>query len=233
MPVDRTVMLTPGLHFVSQSDCIHFTAQDRVKLSYHSDGFVQFSSEIAGRIVSGRDPSTGQPKGLGLFTNPLKKPSWSGPSVGITIWGIDEFDETDEVDEAIIFEPNDWYYRGCTPGEANGWQLAIYPFPINVTPPVRYHEGRALLDVASLGLGGFLSPVVQMQVIHLRQEQMFLGLYVNRMMVAFPPKSGWALAGPRGNTQNRKGHVLMATYAADIPEAWTENFPSLSRKSGP
>ncbi len=40
----------------------HFTADDRVKLSHHTDGFVQFSGEVAGKIRSGRTQTRANPR---------------------------------------------------------------------------------------------------------------------------------------------------------------------------
>jgi hypothetical protein len=52
--------------------------QQRLKISHHPDGFLQFSGE---GIVSGRDDQ-GRPKGLGIFSWPLPRPT-SGPSFQI------------------------------------------------------------------------------------------------------------------------------------------------------
>lgn len=225
-PVDRKKLLQGGYQ-VPWDEIVGFTAEDRVKLSYHTDGFAQFSSEKPGRIRSGRDPATGEPKGLGLFTHPLKTPIWSGPSVGVTVWGIDEFEETKERDKPLVFEPSEFYYRGCTPDEANGWFLSIYAFPMGVVPPVRFHQGYSLLDVALGPLNVGLASVVQLKVLHLPEEKVFLGLFVNRMVINYPPKSGWILNGPGDFTWDRKGHVLMGVYPRDaIP---TEGRGSLDR----
>lgn len=75
-----------GERWIPFSECVGFTAEDRVKLTYHIDGFAQFSSENPGKIISGRDPNTGEPKGLGILVRALKTPSTSGPSVGVTLW---------------------------------------------------------------------------------------------------------------------------------------------------
>jgi hypothetical protein len=228
MPIDPAQALTPGEWSVPREACVAFTAEDRVKLSYHSDGFAQFSSEVSGRIISGRDSITGEPKGLGLFARPLDNPIWSGPSVGINLWGIDAFDEVSEAERTVLFEPNDCYHRGCTPDEANAWYVAIYAFPKNVIPPVRYYQGRALLDVAFEGVNGPLTSVVQMRVLQLPEEKVFLGLYVNRLRVGFPQRSGWMLGGPGDWTKDRKGHVLKAIYPRDmIP---VDGSSSLSRR---
>jgi hypothetical protein len=230
MPVDPKILRTPGKFTVSIDQAVGFTADDRVKLSYHTDGFAQFSSEAPGRIISGRDPVTGEPKGLGLFARPLKTPVWSGPSVGVTVWGIDEFEEVEDGDRpVIVFEPADFYYRGCTPSEANAWFLSMYAFPVNIIPPVRWHHEDAVVDVALEGLSGPLVSVVQLKVVHLRREKVFLGLFVNRLVTHFPSESGWNISGPGDYTIERKGHVLIASYPRDgIPVL---GRPSLDRTS--
>jgi hypothetical protein len=68
-------------------DMTHYTAADRVKLSHHWDGFVQFSGESPGKIVSGRDPSTGQPRGLGVQSAPIRVPTTSGSNVRVKCLG--------------------------------------------------------------------------------------------------------------------------------------------------
>jgi hypothetical protein len=162
MPVDPAVQ---GQYVVPTEDLMGFSADDRVKLSYHTDGFVQLSGENPGRIISGRDQLTGQPKGLGLFTHPLTKPIWSGPSVATTIWGIGGFEETEAKDKALVFEPNEWYYRGCTSTEANRWVLSFYAFPKQVTPPARLRDGVEVLNAALEPLSGPLVSIIQLKLI--------------------------------------------------------------------
>jgi hypothetical protein len=65
------VSYAPGISKQRMSDCVKYSADDRVKLSIHWDGFVQFSSERKGSILSGKDPATGEIRGLGLMTKPL------------------------------------------------------------------------------------------------------------------------------------------------------------------
>ena len=93
------------------TDCAGFTTENRAKLSYHADGFAQFSSENPGTIISGRDPNTGEPKGLGIMARPFSNPGTSGPSVGISVWGLEDFEEADQEEKLIVFEPSDFYYR--------------------------------------------------------------------------------------------------------------------------
>jgi hypothetical protein len=216
MPVDPKTDLGPGGHCVPYAECVGFTARDRVKLSYHTDGFAQFSGETPGKIISGRDPVTGEPKGLGLFTRPLTSPIRTGPSVSVTIFGIDDFELVTGRDDPLIFEPSDFFYRGTTPEEANAWILSIYAFPIGVTPPVRFRNGNPVLEAALEGLNPPWVSVVELKVVHLPAEKVFLGLILNRIKSSGGPKSGWYINGPGDWTMQQKGHVLMGSYPATI-----------------
>jgi hypothetical protein len=214
LPFDPKTDLQPGERQVPYAECIGFTARDRVKLSYHTDGFAQFSGETPGKIISGRDQVTGEPKGLGLFTRPLTSPIRTGPSVGVTIFGIGDFEAVRERDKPIIFEPSDFYYRGATPEDADAWVLSIYAFPIAVTPPVRFRNGNLLLDVALEGLNPPWVSVIELKVVHLPTERVFLGVMVNHVKSSGRLKSGWSISGPGDWTMQQKGHVLMASYPA-------------------
>jgi hypothetical protein len=71
----------------------------RIKFSHHPDGFIQFSGE---GVVSGRNPD-GSPKGLGLYSWPLKNPT-AGPACGVTIQKPTAFKEADAPSKGdIIF----------------------------------------------------------------------------------------------------------------------------------
>jgi hypothetical protein len=146
LPIDQS-KFKQGPNPVAWANTVAFTADDKVKLSYHTDGFAQFSGESTGRIISGIDPATGEPKGLGLFSNPLTSPITSGPSVGVTVWGMEEFEEAKEQDRPLMFEADEFYYRRCTPENANAWALSIYAFPVDVVPPVRIRQGQAFLEL--------------------------------------------------------------------------------------
>jgi len=227
MPIDPD---KEGDYVQPFAETIGFTSESRVKLTYHADGFVQFSSEKPGEVISGRDPKTGEPKGCALFTNPLKSPIWSGPSIAITFWGLEDFEPLDPSDdEAIIFEPCHFYYRACSPNTANCWVLDIYIFPAGNVPPCRWEENHLVLDAAVEPLNPPLLSVRRFSVLHLPEENIFLGLAINSAIGSAPPISGWILSGPGDWTKERKGHVLVASYPREgIP---TEGRPPLDRKS--
>lgn len=195
---------------------IGFTAADRVKLSYHTDGFAQFSSEHPGKIISGRDSKTGEPKGLGLLARSLLSPSMTGPSVGVVVWGIEDFDTAREEEDLVIFEPSDFYYRGSTPQDANTWHLAIYAFGVGQLPPVRFEGKQAVMQYQLHAItAGVPGSIVQLKTIHLKKERVYLGMYVSRIVGNWQGvKSGWHLAGPGNYNQYQSGYVLRAVYPA-------------------
>jgi len=212
------------------SQTVGFTAESHVKLTYHTDGFVQFSSEKPGEIISGRDPETGEPKGLGLFTNPLNSPIWTGHSILITLWGLNDFDPLNESDEeALIFDSRHFIYRRCTPESANCWQIALWVFSGYAAPPARWEDGHLLLDAAlePLAAGGRLLAVERLSLLHLEQEKIYLGLTVNRVVMNFLEPSGWIINGPGDYTFERAGYTLQAMYPRSLIDV--EGRPALDR----
>jgi hypothetical protein len=216
-----------GVRQIRPEDVIGFTADDRAKLSYHTDGFAQFSGESPGRIISGRDAETGEPKGLGLITHPLSNPISSGPSVIIQAWGLDEFEEATEEDSVLTFEPQHFYYRDCGPDDACHWLLSIFVFLARGVPPVQYRDGHITLDAGLEGLGGSRISVVRLSVIPLPTESILLGLLVSAMNRHPPPVSGWILNGPGDYAPGKDGHVLMACYPR--PETHEGAFVPIDR----
>ncbi|MGH9643980.1 MAG: hypothetical protein ACRD3Q_16350 [Terriglobales bacterium] len=219
-----------GEHEVKWVDCTGFTAENRTKLSYHMDGFAQFSSENQGTIISGRDPNTGEPKGLGVMARPFSDPSASGPSIGISVWGLEDFELADQKEKLIIFEPTDFYYRLWRPEETNLWHLGIYVFPVDAVPPVRFDGDQAKMDFAlrfpvTAGVAG---SIVTLKTVRLQSERVHLGLYVESLVGNFPSKTGWSMHGPGSWTSNQTGYVLNAVYPRDLVP--TEQRPSLDYK---
>src|SRR5258708_37068975 len=78
------------------------------------------------------------------MARPFSNPSTSGPSVGISVWGLEDFEETDQEEKLIVFEPPDFYYRLWRPDETNLWHLGIYVF--SAVPPIRFEGDQAKMD---------------------------------------------------------------------------------------
>jgi hypothetical protein len=203
---------TLGSREIPWDQAVGFTAEDRVKLSYHIDGFAQFSSENPGPIISGRDAKTGEPKAMGLLTRTLLSPPTSGPSVGVQVWGIEEFEKADQEKELIVFESQDFYYRRATPDSANTWHLAIYAFPVRAVPPVRFRNGQPIMLYQPHAItAGIPGAIIELKTIFLREENLYLGLYVERFEITAPVKSGWWLNGPGNYNQYQSGRRAVSS----------------------
>lgn len=161
-----------GGRSVPWRECIGFTVEDRAKLSYHMDGFAQFSSETPGKIISGRDEKTGEPKGLGLLARALTNPSISGPSVGVTVWGLDDFEQAESDGDLITFDSTEWYYRRSTPETANLWHLAIYAFAPDNVPPLRFKGKDSVMTYTPHPItAGVAGAGVEMKTVFLEAER--------------------------------------------------------------
>ncbi len=188
-----------------------FSAKDRVKLSYHPDGFVQFSGEIGGKIISGKEPKTGLPKGIGLMSSPLSSPIFSGPSFGLVVWGIDEFEQVqEESNKIVVFEESDWYYRVRSPNDATAWFIESFVFPEHYWGAVRKDRRGFNLTLSFLQFEASMG-VIELRVIELPKQPIFLGILVSRIRTNFSASSGWTICGPgeRAKTEDR---YLFAFY---------------------
>lgn len=200
---------------IPRSEVIEYGASDRVKLSFHPDGFVQFSGENAGKIMSGRD-ETGAPKGLGLMLeHPLFKPIASGPTFSLTIWGLHDFEAMKQTDErnAIIFGEDDFYYRGCTPRTWNSYVVEVFIIPQQHWAGIRSRTGRLVLTAA---FGGFEvhGAVFDLLIIPLARQPILLGVICSRSRSKFPVASGFVLSSP---TDRREGQPLATAMVALYP----------------
>ncbi|MHB1752159.1 MAG: hypothetical protein ACYCTF_05610 [Acidiferrobacter sp.] len=227
MPVDYKKI---GQFEVPHTDIVGFTTSDRVKLSYHPDGFVQFSGEAQGAIISGRDPTNGLPKGVALMSQPLSSPVRSGPTFGITAWGLHDFSalpDTDAVSPAtVLFEPDDLYFRGATPCEANGIILEVFAFPKRYWAGVRKRGRDYVLTIAFKDFEASRA-AIELKVIDIPGQDVMLAGFASNARLTFPSDSGWVLSGPGSAAPDGKGHVLVAFYPRDTFDA--KGLPSLDR----
>ncbi len=188
-----------------QSPLVGYTANDRVKISIHRDGFVQFSGAGSGRIVSGRDLVTGQPKGLGIFARPLTNPVQSGPTAALTIWGLSDFDLAGRLSSTdIVFYERDHVYRRTTARQWNGgYILEVFVFKRNEISGVLYKTRRGRLEPTyPRRMPQFEVPnrLFEWKVVPTPSRDYFLGVYVSRVRIGMEASSGFFLGGPGGET---------------------------------
>lgn len=196
------------------SDMQHFSAGDRVKLSHHFDGFVQFSGENTGRIRSGRDPITGKPKGLAIMSAPIVRPIRTGPTFGATVWGLDQFKPVEATRGSdAVFESHEMYYRTCTPRSFNGYHIEGWIFHPNMWAGVRGNENDLRLSMGFRNFEGS-GANLEFRVFPLAKYDYFVGLMVSKIQLSFTQHSGFQLTGP---SDRRKGSNLANTLMAFYP----------------
>jgi hypothetical protein len=215
MPVDYNKTAFP----VANAECVNYSAEDRVKLSYHADGFVQFSSETPGKITSGRDPITGEPKGLGLITQPISDPIRTGPTIVVVAWPLADFEvEPAPRETDIRFDAHEMYYRHCTPEMANAVMLEGFVFHKILWSGVRRNEkGEYHVSITHSG-----SPapgtVMDWKLVRLANYGL-LGLATSFMKLKSPHPSGFALHGPGIRRPDGTGEVLNAVFPAPFSKS--------------
>jgi hypothetical protein len=221
---------------VPEDDIEKFAAGSRVKLSYHSDGFAQFSSEQQGTIRSGRAES-GEIKGVGVMTNPLWMPIRSGPSCCLLAWGLDAFERPKSPlrkrdllmrpGEALEFEED---RRDGTPAYA----LEFWVFQPDTWLRVREDAGGKYLDAAIPQ--DHPRALARLRVPAFRRRDYLLGVTMRRLRVQFSTP-GWQLAGPSQMIDRTRGEALIAAYPAEhlgaTPTLSLDYVPELPGEGNP
>jgi hypothetical protein len=204
-----------------------FSATDRVKLSYHPDGFVQFSGENPRRIVSGRDPLTGEPKGLGIITNPMQSPVLTGPSFGVALWGLNDFDvqKGKSRGELIVFDQDDFVYEDCDESSWGSYGISFFIFTLYFQPYVRAICPRSFVMPLWLNQYQDGGRPFNLKVVRLGQQPFFLGaICFRRPGPKTEAASGWSIGSPGALAAGPIKPVLHAHYPADD---WPESANSL------
>lgn len=198
---------------VSLDEAVHYSATDRVKLSHHRDGLVQFSSEVKGKIRSGVDPITGKPKGIGVFSAPIDLGVPSGPAFGVTVWGFDAYREVEAPRKSDrVFLQEELYHFMSTPSTFNSYVLEGWIFGPEMWHGVCGKPGDLRIQAGGLKFGYSMLATREFRVIPLVGTDSLLGLQVSRTRSWFPPQSGFLLGGPR--EWSEEANQIIATYPA-------------------
>jgi hypothetical protein len=183
-PVDRSQLLK------------EYQASNRAKLSVHHSGFVQFSSAHGNTIRSGIDPSSGKPRGLGYYSAPLTDPVLTGPTVAITAWGLEDYQDFSRGSKGTVvytFTPDAIFYR--LPGaQRAAYALEIIVFPAYMRNGIFGSHGAEFIR-ATFNLENTQATLL-FRVVRLPGGGSFLGLLLARIPAKFPAPSGYILSGP-------------------------------------
>lgn len=217
---------------LARSEMVEYSAEDRVKLSIHPDGFVQFSGENPSKIVSGRDSATGEPKGLGLMmAAPLEEPITTGPTFGVVVWGLRDFAPANAGDYSggLRFSDADFYNHDSylrppmpaksveNPYSANGYAVEAFVLPARLRSRITLRgPGGSVISIRHPGYqwrGG----VIDLRVAPLADQTVFLGFMVSRIEVSWESASGFTLSSP-----SDLSHALMAMYPPPFVDDLTQ-----------
>lgn len=85
--IQHTHKYKGGLSVIKRSQITkEYIVNETTKLSIHKSGFVQLSGN---NIKSGFYKTTGESKGIGVFSSPLETPVQSGPTFAFGCWGLE------------------------------------------------------------------------------------------------------------------------------------------------
>ncbi len=200
------------------SDMQHFIASDRVKLSHHWDGFVQFSGVNPQKIMSGLDAETGEPKGLAIMSAPMWKPITSGPTFGILVWGPTDFKQvTDTRETDVVFHSNEIYYERSAPYHFNAYHVEGWVFSASMWDGVRGSGNDLRLSMSFPNKHRAARAYLEFRVLPIPTDDtdLFLGVRVTRTQVNFPSPSGFVMGGP---SDLRVGAHVAETIKAAYPK---------------
>jgi hypothetical protein len=191
-----------------EGDIIPFTASDKVKLSYHSDGFVQFSKGGSSDIISGIDRATGLGRGMHVFTDRLNKISYPWPSVTIGVWGLEDFKTNSprKGEQILAFDESDYFIDEKNPisglAGVSGFEVS---FIVRTTEQMNrmkpdFTSGE-MVTMTPNAPG--LTPANEFRARLFKvNESIAILTIATRMIYSFGSPSGFRLGGPSDGTHN-------------------------------
>ncbi|WP_156669997.1 MULTISPECIES: hypothetical protein [unclassified Mycobacterium] len=201
------------------SEMQHFEASDRVKLSHHWDGFVQFSGVNSQKIISGRNPLTGEPRGLAIMSAPMWRPITSGPTFGVLLWGPTDFKQVEDTRATdIIFHANEIYYERSAPYNFNAYHVEGWVFGAPLWDGVRGSGNDLRLARHFPQKHRAPCAYLEFRVLPIPTEDsdLFLGVRVTRMAVNPSSPSGFVLGGPSDlRVSQQVAETIKASYPKD------------------
>lgn len=202
-----------------------FNASNPVKLTYHPDGFAQFSSVKDGTIISGRDEA-GNVKGVGLQTSPLSHPIMSGPVANICAWGLQDFlTHTGSLANTIVFDLETLECNKCSPLDANTFIVEIFTIPRPLLRLAKIINANQVVELPYVFNG--TRRMFELRVIDIPDKNVFLGVLGMRRKTSFPSTSGWGMGGPGISRPDGTGFNLHALYPSPVGADRSKDLPSL------
>ncbi|HUE74803.1 MAG TPA: hypothetical protein VMP01_28300 [Pirellulaceae bacterium] len=185
--------------------------EQRLKLSHHPDGFVQFSGE---GVLSGRD-AHGVPRGMGVVSWPLDMPV-PGPAIVLLVRNIEGFEQApSRPSDALVFSDNEI----CAVPGADTLHLEGHYFPSPWRRFVRFDaDGAPTISVLHPAGAILRLKVIFASARCARDGFIGLELYTDRSSDDFPDGPSFALTGPTGDVRrNLEGQVTATSIQCMYP----------------
>lgn len=181
-----------------------FNVQSRVKLSIHRD-FVQFSSMDWNNVISGIDPESSRPRGLGLVS-PEHLQIESGPIFGVLLWGLHDFQpragrtrDVAAVLQSEVYDGPCMLIGGPSAFERrDAYMIEFFQFDDQIPEAIREVDGKRVLTKL-LPYNETLYTIIfrhELRVFEHADAGFSLGMVVSRTSCGFESESGYALSSP-------------------------------------
>jgi len=200
------------LFAVPISEGRHFTVSDAAKLSFHMDGFVQFSTGSGRKIISGYNPLLNQVKGVGIRA-PTPVNVTSGPLFGIQVYKVEDFQKR-EAKSVVLFEEGDlWCRVGETTDNDIAYHVEFFMLPGQLLAESMMVGGRRVLR-KRLPYNSQIWFTHDLRVLEFQGLPFFLGAIVSRIPGDPELESGYKLNGP---SCEEPGSAKKKSIAAQYP----------------
>jgi hypothetical protein len=202
---------------MSLGECVEYNVNDQVKLSVHLGGFVQFSGIEAGRVISGVDPVTGQPRGIGLKGDPFSQTESGGPTFNLLAYGLHDFKLAGPSKRNLTFQQSDLYKGRWRGNPQTGYLVEGFLIPRRLARHVYGCAGawKIKLELPYFSLVAFRH---ELEVVDLPGQPSFLGIIASRVTCDFPTASGFTLTGPAYCPPGGNYEGITATFPAPFEE---------------
>jgi len=202
-------------------NCVTYEATSRAKLSIHFGGFAQFSGEDSRKIISGKDSTTGEPRGLGI-ENGGPFDIRSDPVALVGIWGLEDFKEAKSSGPVINLYESQSITRQYNSPCMQEFMIEIWMIPENFRRLIFDYLGKRMIRLELPQFSQLAFPQ-NLLVVPLPGLSHFLGLQLIRCRgtktlpdssdgLAEYPKSGFTLSGPSVEDKNGQFWGLQGFY---------------------
>lgn len=198
------------MNLVPMSEMETRTVSDKIKLSMHMTGFVQFST-LNKPIISGFNRELNQIKGVGLRA-PANVQVATGPLCSVTVYDPSDFRENfGKLTEK--FEQSDLWHNPLIPSHGSStFHFEFFMFPNSLLPYTLPDDNNRRTFKSELPFNGRFAFQFHLRVIEIPYMPFFLGLIVTHHPDVESTPSGFTFGGPGCFDENGQAFGIIALY---------------------